>query len=286
MISEGYLSKGFFTFAQNTNKVDYLKLAYLQALSIKHSQKQFNQYAVGITKGMQVPEKYLKVFDYVLEIPWEDDAQDSDWKLENEWKAVYMSPFEMTVKLDSDMLFFSDMRHWWYLYSQLNLAPTLSVLDFRGNRGDDSRYRSEVKEFNLPNFYSGLFYFRKCDDAFKLFDMVRTLYPIWDSQIRMHLYKDYLGKHASTDIAFALASKILGLVYPLKSPTFVHMKKSIQDTQGFEISEIWTKSLKYHFDKEMRLYIENYRQTYPVHYYLKEFASDVLIRRYETILGL
>jgi len=42
--------RGFITFAQNTNAVDYVRLAYLQALSIKTSNK-INSYAVLVDRS-------------------------------------------------------------------------------------------------------------------------------------------------------------------------------------------------------------------------------------------
>jgi hypothetical protein len=46
--------QGYFTFAQNTDTVNYLELAYAQALSIKNTQT-INQYAVAVdsqTRGI------------------------------------------------------------------------------------------------------------------------------------------------------------------------------------------------------------------------------------------
>lgn len=284
MHSKPYLTKGFFTFAQNTNTVDYVKIAYLQAMSIKLTQKN-NQYAIGVTPGQVIDDKYKQVFDYVIEIPWGDAAEKQSWKLSNEWKSIYMTPFDMTVKLDSDMLFFEDMESWWYIYSHCDLLPVTAICDYRLNSSDSLFYRPEIALYDLPNFYSALFYFRKCADNFRLFETVHYLFENWKN-IGPDLFTNYSSKNLTTDIAFALACSILGLNFKHKEPTFVHMKKEIQDVQDAILQEQWTESLKYYFDKNMCLYIENYKQKYPVHYHVKGFATDQLIKKYELALGI
>ena len=58
---------GFVTFAHNTPDVDYLELAYLQALNIKATQK-INSYAVLVDSETykQVTDRHRSVFDYVI----------------------------------------------------------------------------------------------------------------------------------------------------------------------------------------------------------------------------
>lgn len=285
---EQYSSKGFFTIAQNTNKVDYLRIAYLQALNIKYTQKTINSYSVGVTPGTIIPDKYKEVFDNVIEIPWGDDAINTGWKLNNEWKSIYMSPYESTIKIDSDLLFFEDIQSWWYIFAHHDIVPCIEVLDYRGNVSNSMYYRKEIELNGLPNFYSGLFYFRKCPTAYELFDTSKEIFRAWSSGIDKLLYddKDLKRNQETTDVVFALASKVLGINYHLKFNKFVHMKKEIQDVQDLKLNERWTDSLRYHFDNELNLFIENFKQTYPVHYYLKEFASSKLISQYEKALGI
>ena len=68
--------QGFVTFAQNTAEVDYLELAYLQALNIKATQKN-NRYAVIVdaTTKEKVNDKHCNTFDYIIDIP--NDYNDS-----------------------------------------------------------------------------------------------------------------------------------------------------------------------------------------------------------------
>ena len=52
---------GFFTIAQNTEDCDYVRLAYLLALSIKATQSKIKSFAVAVDDPDTVPEKYRKV---------------------------------------------------------------------------------------------------------------------------------------------------------------------------------------------------------------------------------
>jgi len=283
--SPTYLSKGFFTFAQNTDKTNYVRLAYLQALSLKASQKH-SLYAIGVTPNEKIPDKYKQVFDYVIEVPWEDEAAGSVWKLENEWKALNMTPFDLTLKLDSDMLFFEDISHWWYVLSHYDLVPATEVVDYRGEVSQCDFYRKEITLFNLPNFYSGLFYFRPSSRSAALFEVTRDVFENWDKYKNLYL-PGYRSPQATTDIAFAIASKALDFHYPNKLLKFAHMKKFIQDIpNNNRLDARWHISLKYYFNKNMQLFIENFKQRYPVHYYSKDFATESLIAQYEKYLGI
>ena len=284
--STNYLSKGFLTFALNTpgSKIDYVKIAYLQALSIKHTQKH-NQFAIAVEDSKEIPDKYKEVFDYVIDVPWGIDSVHEVWKLSDEWKSIYITPFDMTFKLDSDMLFFDDLSDWWYNASHQDLCPTINVRDYRLKKSSDLSYRPEVKLKNLPLFYSALFYFRKSTVAFQLFEVVEEIYKNWEEYNKI-FFEGCRFTQATTDVVFALASDILDISYANTTPTFVHMKKNIQNLQQFKIEEDWTKSLKYYFDSNMNLFVENYKQTIPFHYNIKSFATDQLIAKYEKVLGI
>jgi hypothetical protein len=100
-------------FAQNTDSVNYLRLAYAQALSIKCTQK-IKNYAVIVDQetAQQIQDHHRLVFDHVIVLE-RDDATAHDWKLANEWQAYDLTPFRETIKLESDILFTRNIDHWW-----------------------------------------------------------------------------------------------------------------------------------------------------------------------------
>ena len=101
------MSKGYIVIAQNNDTVDYLEQAYALALNLKLTQSTVSNLTVCVdakTKKL-ITAKHKKVFDKIVDIPWQDDASDAVWKINNKWKYYYMSPYDETVILDTDMLF-------------------------------------------------------------------------------------------------------------------------------------------------------------------------------------
>ena len=106
--------QGFVTFAQNTPDVDYLELAYLQALNIKATQ-QHSSYAVIVDAATMetVNEVHRNTFDYIIPLTVDYNDPTSNRKFANEWQVFYQTPFKETIKLESDLLFTRSIDHWW-----------------------------------------------------------------------------------------------------------------------------------------------------------------------------
>ena len=102
--------QGFVTIAQNSD-VDYLQLAYVQALSVKLTMPG-SKYAVIVDKTtlQSVTELHRKVFNYVITID-DDQAENDPWKMRNEWQVFYLTPFKETIKLESDLVFTRSIAH-------------------------------------------------------------------------------------------------------------------------------------------------------------------------------
>lgn len=172
------MSKGYIVIAQNSGETDYLRMAYGLALSLKATQSEVNNLSVCVDKNTKVPKKYAEVFDNIIQIPWQDDAEGSDWKIDNKWKYYYMTPYDETVILDTDMVFPSDVSHWWETLSQKDIWATTNVKTFRGENAVDHNnyYRDYFVKNNLPNIYTAFFYFKKSDQATEFFKLVEIIF--------------------------------------------------------------------------------------------------------------
>lgn len=278
-------SRGFFTFAQNNSKTDYLRMAYLLALNIRATQKSVPYLTVGVTPGTSIPSHYARVFDNVIEIPWGDDALDSDWKLQNEWKSIHMSPYDETIKLDCDMLFFRDIDLWWDMMALEEFTICNRVLDYRGSTVTSDHYRKDFTINKLPNVYSAITYFKKTAGTFEFFSLARDLFRGW-SDVRIELLEyQHRPKLASTDLIFALALKLMddsGRWYIENTfPTFVHMKTHLQGWDDYGLDENWCLNIPTFFRPDLGCKIGNHEQVYPLHYHVKGFATDRIIEYYE-----
>ena len=85
------IDRGFLTIAQNTDGVDYLRLAYAQAMSIKLTMPD-SQYCVIVDKSTneQITDEQRLVFDHIRVLD-EDYAKQDEWKLANEWQVFNLN---------------------------------------------------------------------------------------------------------------------------------------------------------------------------------------------------
>lgn len=291
--------RGYITIAQQSGGVDYLRMAYALALSLRATQSTVPYLTVAVLPNTEVPKKYADVFDEVVEIPWGDDAAQEEWKIHNKWKVYHITPYEETVLLDSDMLFTTDVSQWWDWMSLRNMWATTIPRTYKGEHVD-SHYRELFTRNSLPMVYSAFMYFRQHEDVHAVFDSARRLIYHWSSlrnyyQYRQtsladidiyktnlrfrygwqHPYKSYPSK-VSGDLMFAMAMMANGFEteYAPSSdlPTFVHMKDHEYN---------WTKELPWSLKDDLTLTVNNHVQRYPFHYCLKDFLNDDIIRKLE-----
>ncbi len=272
------MSRGYLILAQNTPKDDYIRMAYALALSIKNSQSTVN--SVAIVTSDKLTDEQHSVFDYVVDIPWTDQAEYSKWKIENKWKYFHMTPFDETVVLDADMLFPQDISHWWDIMTQKEIWIADKPRTFKGEIITSTRYRTTFESNNLPNVHTAFMYFKKTEFTAELFKMVELIFENWE-----RFYYDFLDesrpKYLSGDVAYALAIKILGIENEcfgnIDIPTFVHMKSFLQNIEEKYVTEDWTKHFPTYFSTEGTFKIGNYEQQLPFHYNNKDWLTNDMI---------
>ena len=278
------MTKGYLIFAQNNKSDDYVRMAYVLAMSIKLTQKTISNVTLVTDIPDAVKHHWREVFDDVISIPWNDDAWFSSWKVENRWKLYTISPYDETVILDADMLFLSDVSHWWNYLSNHNMCFVTQSKTYRGEIANDSFYRQTFIENNLPNVYSAFFYFKKSDETSEYWNTVKTITLNWKP-----FYKKFLPletpKRLSMDVVFALAAKIHGLSDDIISsfdyPTITHMKSH---AQNWDVSDSkWNYQIGAYMNDNGLLKIGNYQQSGIFHYTEKDFLTDHILEIYEAL---
>ena len=285
------MSKGYITIAQNNDQVDYLEQAYALALSLKNSQSQVKDLSVMVDKDtlQRVTSKQRRIFDQVIEMPWQDDAAEADWKVNNKWKVYYATPYDETVLLDSDMIFTTDVSHWWPVLAQKDFWATTSVRTYRNDEIKDTIFRKAFIENDLPNIYNAFMYFKQSDISSEIFKLAQVIFQNWQRFYHLYLPKSR-PKHVSGDVVFALAIKILGYEHLTTRenidslPTFVHMKSELQGVNT--IGPDWTSSLSSVLVAPDNLVIGNFRQMSPFHYQDKEWLTERTIKTLEKGIGV
>jgi len=273
--------QGFVTFAQNTENVDYLELAYVQALSIKATQVN-NRYAVIVDAATKekITERHLKVFDYVIPLAVDYNDPNSQRKFANEWQVFYQTPFKETVKLESDLLFTRSIDHWWTAFRLKNVCLSTGCRNYLGINSTVRKYRELFDANNLPDTYNGLMYFRFSQEAKQFFDAAQYISMNW-SHVKTAL-KKCIEDEPSTDVLYALAAIMVGpdtVTMPsMDFLNFVHLKPSIN---GVEETARCTDIFVTEFDSGM-IRINNVNQLHPLHYYEKDFVTKEMQEWYES----
>jgi hypothetical protein len=277
------MSKGYVVLAQNTDTIDYVRQAYALALSLKLSQRSVSN--VSIITDDVVPEEYKSVFENIIPIPWGDASAGSRFKVENRWKIYHASPYDQTVVLDTDMLVLDDLSSFWDTFEHYDVYYTGKVLDYRSKAVTSDYYRKAFTANQLPNLYSGLHYFKKGEFAKEFYSWVEIITNNWELFYGKFV-SEYYPDRASMDITAALAAKVMDVAEKVTNTqhdpvTFVHMKSRIQGWA--EPTDSWMQSVAVYFDDACELKIANYRQQGVFHYTEKDFLTDKIVSKLETL---
>lgn len=283
------MNKGYITIAQNTDTVNYLEQAYALALSLRLSQSGVNKLSVCVDDATkrQLTPKHHEVFDHIIDIPWGDSAKDHNWKIHNKWKYYHMTPYDETVILDADMIFPTDVSHWWNYLCERDVWVTTNVKTYRGEPVISDHYRRTFTVNQLPNAYTAFMYFKKSQLASELFAMAEIVFQHWQRFFYVYMPEnkpDFL----SGDVAFALSMKILGIEdlctnnNAVHMPTFTHMKSYAQNVKGITLNANWTKSLPTYYVNFNNFKVANFRQTLPFHYVEPEWLTPQIIKNLEA----
>jgi hypothetical protein len=273
---------GYLIIVNDTDDIDYTKLAYSLAISIKNTQKEGYDQVALITNN---PEKIkdLKspwVFDHVIE-----QQLDTGW--DGRSRMDQFTPFDYTVCLDADMLFTRDYSHWIdFLIKKCELYIPSKAYTYRGKEITSDYYRKAFVHNDLPNFYSFFTFFKKDSDISRDFFILNRYIIKHKIEFTNSYFSKFKPKVIGTDEAFALSAKILGIEdeisFDLEFPKVVHMKPMIQDWPW--PADSWTNHVGFYFNKNNEIKIGNSRQHDILHYVDKSIITDEIISLQEEKL--
>jgi hypothetical protein len=272
---------GYLIIISKNDTVDYLKLAYALALSIKNTQREGFDKVALITDDVQSVKK--------LKSPWVFDRV-IKWDQETHWDGRSwmdkLSPWDHTVCLDADMLFFRDYSHWveYFIENSELYVPNKSYT-YRGEVVTDNYYRKTFVHNDLPNLYSFYTFFKKDSEiAEEFFSLGRYILKN-PTEFKNEFLGNYRPKVVGTDEAFALAAKILDIdndiSHDLEFPKIVHLKPMIQNWPW--PADTVSDHVGLYFDLQAKLKIGNYQQQDILHYNEKDFVTDEVISILEEI---
>jgi len=273
---------GYLIFVSHNDSIDYVKLAYALAISIKNTQKEgYDKVALVIDDTSKLENlKSSWVFDEVIE--WSDETF---WNGRS-WMDK-LTPWDYTVCLDSDMLFLRDYSHWIdYFIENCNLYIPSKAYTYRGYEITSDFYRKTFTANELPNLYSFYTFFKKNSDKNReFFDLGRYIikHPVEFKNLFLNKHKPTI---VGTDEAFSLSANILDISneisYPLEFPKVVHMKSMVQDWPWD--SELWTYQVGFYLNSQGKIKVGNFQQHDIFHYVEKDLITDECLSILEGVL--
>lgn len=272
-------SKGFLIYAEGA---EYVKQAYLAAMSIRATQ---NSFPVSIVTSDIVPKEYKWAFDKIIDIPWYTPS-DGRFKTEHRWKLYHATPYEETIVLDADVLVLQNLDYLWGFFKNYDLYYPTRVFTYRKDLVTSDFYRKAFTANNLPNVYNTLHYFKKCEKSKEYFAWVELINNNWEL-FYGHFCKEHFPKQASMDVTCAIAAKIVDIDTEITNaaldvPVIVHMKPAIQGwTQ--KCSD-WQTRVGTYLTDDLKLKIGNHLQDTVFHYTEDSFVTNEIIRKYESCL--
>jgi hypothetical protein len=262
------MSRGYLVMAQGP----YTKQAEYLAQSIRSTQSEVR--AISVITNSDIDSV---LFDHVIPLAGEDLAKDAEWKIHNRARFLELTPYDETVILDADMLFLSDVSHWWTHLGMHELLLTSHVRTYRNNLVINSPYRRTFQENDLPNVYSAFTYFKRTSLTQDFFALVKSIIQNWNTWSQIYT-PEHKQPWPSIDVAMAIAVKILDIENIATTtrpyPTFTHMKSGCQGWTVY--SEDWTELVHTHVG-EQYLRIGGYQQNGILHYVKKDFVTDEIM---------
>jgi len=281
--------RGYITHAFNSGSVDYLRMAYCLALSLRLTQSAVSGLTVVVGEGDRVPPAYEEAFDHVVRLR-SDLSSPGGWRVHNYCQLYDASPYEETVTLDSDMLFFADVSGWWESLAGRDIVAA-TALTYRGVPIEDNPLRADFYAAGLPDLHNGFLYFREGPTAARVFETMKELTRDWEGLSPRYFGRS--GVHFSSDGALLCALRATGCERSADNadlggiPNFVHMKACMQGWSGVPRSERdWRRYAAYRFADDLgAIEVAGVRVTAPFHYHVRDFVDDGLLAAYHRRLA-
>jgi hypothetical protein len=263
--------KGFIWFAIN-GKTDYCKLSRILAESIKSSGTVGEVAVITNSEGKEQLGNCEHI-DHIIEIQFDAKKQDSNFG--PEYSVFDLTPFVHTIKLEADMLITQDIGWWWHILCQHDLVLSVDCFDYKERTVKDTVHRRLFIDNRLPNVYNGLSYFRYSREARSFFAKCKSIFNNWQT-VKEYILKNCHDEHASTDVVYALAYKMLDPTCErLLSYDFfkmIHYKNRINNTN--DVTDMIAKHQP--FVDRQKLIIGQHSITKPFHYHHRDFTERMI----------
>jgi hypothetical protein len=280
------MSRGIVVLAQNSKTENYVDQAVVLAQSVMLTNPDI---PVSVITDDGVDKQDQGYFDQIIPIPWGDLADGKYWKVENRWKVFHASPYKETIVLDTDILFLENIEHWWNFFKNYDLYFPTTVKTYRNEIVSSDYYRKTFTSNDLPNVYTGMYYFKRCEFTHNFFAYLEIVMRDWEKFYDVFL-KENKPEHISVDVCAAIVCKLMDYTPYVTNPatftpTFTHMKSQVQHWRTPRNK--WLDYVNPYLDNACSLKIGNHLQSGLFHYTEKDFLEITNAKeKYRSVLDV
>ena len=260
------MSKGFLIYVPDSKQKDIINSVILSALSIKITQKKYNNVALLTDNKTNFPSQY---FDEIIEFP----INVAESEIDNTWQAIHATPFDETIFCVNDVLFFKDLQYEFEYMSYFNLLFPQNTLTL--NCESNTYMAKHIEEYKLPNIRCDLFYFKKTGKSiYEFFNMLEIISKNWQE-----IYYKILDSHRpeKQDIYTNMSLAMRLSYYDLLCNIYTDKLNYTKPESG------WIEQYNYFLDNKCNLIIENYMMQFPLKINDKSFITEEILNTYKTI---
>lgn len=272
-MSQGYVFFGIDQYGESKN----IDCAYALSISLKMRDPE-RETCVVVHKFDNVPKRYEKGFDYIVELPYgRSEVDHHDFRIDW-WQIYYATPFEESIYLDTYSLAIDNLSSLWDVTQHEELLFGVAR-DFRGDLHRNNHLFRTQDNNQMIAFDTRMVYFSKGKKVSEFFKMADPVFKNWRT-----IYTDLLTNVKVPDFDVTLlvnvVAKLLGekIIYnDLFDYTDATLK--VWEPDEDEVADSWTKYLNVWYADDGMLKLNNHRQTGIFYYDDPTFMNKNIISK-------
>ena len=173
-------SQGIVFFIDYNENVSYEKMVRYSILSLKYNNPDIQTAVIYCNDYKKSIENTIKdVCTYYIEVPQEVNTFGQAKKIANLYQIYFATPFEKTLYVDCDFLFFNNIDNIFRYLNKNSLCFFNSCNNFRGEKYNDIASQDFFKLLNIPLVYNQLFLFKKDKVSLEYFNLLCQISNNW-----------------------------------------------------------------------------------------------------------
>lgn len=281
------MSKGFITIGIDTDK-DRIRYCYGLAVSIKISDNDAQIcLVVDKNKADEVPQEYLHVFDYIVELPFGNTAYKDGFHGMNLWQLYHCTPFDETIYIDGDTLLHNvTLGDLWEQLSLNNMSVPYTARTYRNLPTTRAEFEFE-HTYELPQLYYNIMYWKQeTQEAIEWFKMADPIMQNWRA-VYSQFFQDKKPDTFDKNILCNITTHCVDIEDQIKIQMANHynLKMKSAGIWGEDFPDDWTETLNYWVSDKGKIQIENsIISSGIIHYSDEKFLTDHCLDVFTTNL--